>query len=121
MTNADVVRRFEDEFKNRANLDVVDELMADNFVHHAPFAGLPDGRAGMKAIGQFVGGAIRDIRVSVDLLVSEGDFVADRISATGVRRDTNEPTNWVENHIYRLKGGHIVEWWPAGGPNLGGA
>jgi predicted SnoaL-like aldol condensation-catalyzing enzyme len=119
MTNADVVRRFEDEFKNRNNLDIVDELMADGFVHHAPFPGLPEGRAGMKAIGQFVTGALGDIRVSVDLVVAEGDFVADRVSAQGVRKDTREPTSWVENHIYRLASGLIVEWWPAGGPNLG--
>jgi predicted ester cyclase len=75
----------------------------------------------MKAIGQFVTGAIRDIRVAVDLVVSEGDLVADRISANGVRRDTNEQTSWVENHFYRLQGGRIAEWWPAGGPNLGGS
>jgi predicted SnoaL-like aldol condensation-catalyzing enzyme len=118
MSNADVVRRFENEFKNRSNFDVVDELMTEGFVHHLPFTGLPEGRAGMKAVGHAVTGAIRDIQVAVDLVVSDGDLVADRISAHGVRRDNGQPTEWVENHIYRLNGGRIAELWPAGGPTL---
>lgn len=119
MTNADVVRRFEDEFKNNANHDIVDVLMADDFVHHAPLPGLPDGRAGMKAVGQFVTGAIDGISVTVDFLLSDGELVADRISATGTRRDNGEPISWTENHIYRVRDGQIVEWWPEGGPPLG--
>ena len=119
MSNAAVVRRFEDEFKNKANLDIVDELMASDFVHHAPFPGLPEGPAGMKAVGEFVFGAIDGIEVTVDLVVEEGDLVADRVTAAGTRRDNREPVEWVENHIYKLAGGRIVEWWPAGGPPLG--
>lgn len=118
MSNADVVRRFEDEFKNRNNLDIVDELMADGFVHHLPFPGLPHGPEGMKAVGRLVTGAVCDIRPSVDLVVSDGDLVADRISAHGVRRDNGQATEWVENDIYRLADGRIVELWPAGGPTL---
>ena len=118
MNNADVVRRFEDEFKNRSNFDVVDELMTDGFVHHLPLPSLPEGPAGMKAIGRTITSAIRDIHVSVDLVLSDGDFVADRVTARGRRADTGEPTEWVENHIYRLKGGRIAELWPAGGPSL---
>ena len=26
---------------------------------------------------------------------------------------------WVENHIYRVTDGQIIELWPAGGPRLG--
>jgi hypothetical protein len=119
MTNAEVVLRFEDEFKNKANLDVVDELMTPDFVHHLPYPGLPPGPAGMKAVGTFFFGALRDIHVSVDLTVSEGGLVADRVSAAGIRKDTGVAVDWVENHIYRLQGGRIAELWPAGGPDLG--
>lgn len=120
MNNADVVRRFEEEFKNQNNLEIVDELMAEDFEHHLPYPGVPPGREGMKAIGRIVTGAFRDIRTSVDLVVDDGELVADRISAHGVRNDSGEPTEWVENHIYRVVDGRIVELWPAGGPALGG-
>ena len=42
--NVDAVRRFEDEFKNNENHGIVDDLMAEDFVHHAPFPGLPPDR-----------------------------------------------------------------------------
>jgi predicted SnoaL-like aldol condensation-catalyzing enzyme len=118
MTNTDIVLRFEDEFKNQANLNIVDELMSPDFVHHAPFPGFPEGPAGMKAIGEFVFGAISDIVVTIDLTAEEGDLVADRVTARGTRKDTSEPISWVENHIYKLADGRIVEWWPAGAPPL---
>jgi ketosteroid isomerase-like protein len=119
MSNANVVRRFEDEFKSRNNFGIVDELMSEDFVHHLPYPGVPEGRAGMMAIGKIVTGAFRDIEVSVDLVVAEGDLVADRITARGVRVETGEPAEWTENHIYRVEGGEITELWPAGGPDLG--
>jgi len=31
MSNEDLVRRFTEEFKNRSNFAIVDELFADNF------------------------------------------------------------------------------------------
>jgi predicted SnoaL-like aldol condensation-catalyzing enzyme len=118
MSNADVVPRFEEEFKNVNNLEIVDELMAEDFVHHLPYPGVPPGRDGMKAIGRIVTAAFRDIHTSVDLVVAEGELVADRISAHGTRNDNDEPTDWIENHIYRVVDGRIVELWPAGGPTL---
>jgi hypothetical protein len=38
-----LVTHFEDEFKNRGNHDIVDELMSQDFVHHLPYPGLPAG------------------------------------------------------------------------------
>jgi predicted SnoaL-like aldol condensation-catalyzing enzyme len=118
VSNSDVVRRFEEEFKNENNLAIVDELMAEDFEHHLPYPGVPPGRDGMKAIARIVTGAFRDIRTSVDLVVAEGELVADRISAHGTRNDNGEEADWVENHIYRVLDGRIVELWPAGGPTL---
>jgi predicted SnoaL-like aldol condensation-catalyzing enzyme len=113
-----LVTRFEDEFKNKVNHDIVDELMSEDFVHHLPYPGLPAGRAGMKAVGQFVTSALKDIEVTVTLAVGEGDLVADRIEGVGVRLDSGERIAWVENHFYRVVNGQITELWPAGGPDL---
>ena len=73
----------------------------------------------LKAVGQFVVGAIRDISINIDHMVSQDALVADRITARGIRRDTGEPISWTENHFYRLSDGKISEWWPEGGPALG--
>jgi ketosteroid isomerase-like protein len=119
MDSAQVVRRFEHEFKNNANHGIVDELMSEDFVHHLAYHGLPPGRAGMRAVGELVTGAIHDIHVEIPLILTEGDLVADRVEAAGVGADTGAPMTWVENHIYRVADGQITELWPAGGPQLG--
>lgn len=119
MDSAQVVRRFEHEFKNNANHGTVVELMSEDFVYHLPCQGLPPGRAGMRAVGELVTGAIHGIHVEIPLIPARGDLVADRIKAAGVRAGTGAPLTWAENHIYRVTGGQITESWPAGGPQLG--
>ena len=114
----ETVRRFEEEFKGQANHAIVDTLMTEDFVHHLPYGGLPSGRDGMKAVGELVTALINDIRVTVTMTVADGDLVADRVEAAGVRVDNGQPIRWVENHIYRLRDGRISELWPAGGPDL---
>jgi ketosteroid isomerase-like protein len=115
---AEVVRRFEDQFKNLANHSIVDTVMTEDFVHHLPYAGLPPGREGMKTVGAYITSRISDIRAEVTMTVTEGDLVADRVEAAGTRTDNGQPINWVENHIYRVRHGRISELWPAGGPDL---
>jgi ketosteroid isomerase-like protein len=92
--------------------------MTDDFAHHLPYGGLPSGREGMKAVGMQITSLIRDIHVEVTMTVAEGDLVADRVEAAGVRVDNGQPITWAENHIYRLRGARIAELWPAGGPDL---
>lgn len=118
MKPTEVIQRFEDEFKNLNNLGVVDELMTVDFVHHLPVPGLPVGPEGRKAVGRLITDAIADIEVTVDLLFSDGDLGADRVSGVGRRRDTGQPVISVESHIYRVSDGRIIELWPAGGPDL---
>ena len=60
VTNADVVRRFEFEFKDRSNFDIADELTTEDFVHNLPYCALPAGWEGMKAVGHLVTGAAMD-------------------------------------------------------------
>lgn len=117
--NKEIVRMFENEFKNKANVDIVYDLMADNFVHHAPIPGVGKGRDGLKQIGQFVFSQIADIQVEVVHLLGEGDLVCSRIQANGKLKADDTAVGWTENHIYQLKNGRIVEWWGEGGPPLG--
>jgi hypothetical protein len=71
VTASEVVERFEDEFKNRNNLDVVDQHMTTDFVRHLPVPGLPAASEWMKAVGRLITGAIADNNVTVDLLMSD--------------------------------------------------
>jgi hypothetical protein len=111
MSTADLVRTYTEQFKNRSNFAVVDDLCTQDFVHHLPIPDLPPGREGMKAVGHVVTGAIRDITVSIEILVTDGDYVANRNTARGVRADNGETISWIEHEIWRAQDGRLAEQW----------
>jgi steroid delta-isomerase-like uncharacterized protein len=116
--NKSVVSRFIEEFKNRANHSVVDELMALDFAHHFKDPQLPAGREGMKLLGAAIAGAFPDVHVTVEDMLADGDRVIERTSAHGTHKGnfngvppTMRSVAWTEIHIYRLRDGKIVELW----------
>ncbi len=117
-TNRAVVLNFVDEFKNRANHNIVDELFTADFVHHFKDPRLPPGREAMKFLGQSVVQGFPDVRVTVEDLFADGEFVIERTTASATHTGvffgvpaTNGPVTWTEIHIYRLQDGKVAELW----------
>jgi uncharacterized protein YndB with AHSA1/START domain/ketosteroid isomerase-like protein len=113
-----VVRRFMEEFKNRENLDIVDEVMTPDFVLHLPGKKLPPGPGSQKAVGKAIFDAFSEVHVTANDTIVEGDRVVERHTAHAVHSGafegvpaTGRKVFWTENHIYRLKGGRIAEAW----------
>jgi len=78
-----VIRRFVDEVLNAGNLDVLDELVAEDFVEQLPFPGQGPGREGLRyAVGIFHQ-AFPDLHWTIDEQVAEGDTVVSRFTMTG--------------------------------------
>jgi predicted ester cyclase len=73
----------------------------------------------MKTLGQFVIGAIRDITVTVDIVICDGEFVANRNSVRGIRTDNGQEINWNEREIWRASNGRLAELWSAAPGQLG--
>ena len=85
-SNKVVIQRFVDEGMNQKNLDVLDELVAEDFVEHVPFPGQGPGRDGLKrAVGGFLQ-AFPDIQWSIHEQIAEGDKVVSRFTWTGAHR-----------------------------------
>jgi predicted ester cyclase/uncharacterized protein YndB with AHSA1/START domain len=112
------VRRFLEEFKNHANIDIVDETWTKDSVLHLTGFPLPAGREGQKTIGRTIFAAFGDIHVEVNDTIVEGDRVVERHSATAVHKGefngipaTGKKVSWTENHIYRIADGKIAETW----------
>jgi steroid delta-isomerase-like uncharacterized protein len=117
--NKELVRRFYEEVWDRGNTDVAYEVFADDYVRHDLRAtdALP-GPAGQKKIADDFRAAFPDLRVVVDLVIGEGDYVVGRWTATGThsgpwgsvdpsgRRATFSAVN-----IYRFENGKVVEIW----------
>lgn len=111
-------RRFLLEFKNRANLDIVDETWAEDATFHLGGLDLGPGRQPQKSLGQLVFEAFSDVRVEVEDQIVEGDRVVERHRATGVHAGeflgvpaTGRRVSWTGNHIYRIANGRIAEAW----------
>jgi len=113
-----VVRKFLEEFKNQARLDVVDETWTADCVLHVPGFDVPRGRRGQKEVGKAIFDAFSNVHVEPHDTIVEGDRVVERHKATAVHKGdfmgmpaSGKKVFWTENHIYRLENGLIAETW----------
>jgi predicted ester cyclase len=83
-----------------------------------PAEGLPEGPEGQKAIARGIFAAFPDVHVTLDCVIAENDFVAERHTARATHKGefmgvpaTGRSIYWTENHFYRLENGRILELW----------
>lgn len=84
--NEALIRRLVEEGWNQGNRDVVDDLMADDFVHHDPTDPNRQSRADYKQWITETLNAFPDFRVTVDDMFSSGDQVATRWTINGTHQ-----------------------------------
>ena len=116
-TNEAVALRFFEELWNRGELAVADELIALEHVHHVGGHVL-SGPGDVKASVTWLRTAFPDLRFDIDDLISGGDIVVLRWTASGTHLgpfEDLEPTGrhveWKGTDWVRLRRGRIVEVW----------
>jgi steroid delta-isomerase-like uncharacterized protein len=116
--NAAASRRVLEEAFNKGNLDVIDEVCAENFVSHDPVAG----DAGREESKRQIAGyreAFPDLSFTIEDVIDAGDKVVMRWTGRGTfekefmgLQPTGESGDPVEGiSIDRFEGGKIVESW----------
>ena len=85
-TNKLLVRRLVNEAQTNGDLAVVDELLADDFIDHSPFPGLPPTRDGVKALFGYLRAAFPDLRVRIDEQIADEEKVVTRKTFAGTHR-----------------------------------
>jgi len=117
--NRDLVLRFYEEVWNRGNVEVAQDVFADDYVRHdlRPTKAAPGG-AGMAAIARAFRGAFPDLHMHVDLMLADGDLVAVRWTTTGTFtgpwgevEPTGAPATFSGVNIFRIRDGRVVELW----------
>jgi steroid delta-isomerase-like uncharacterized protein len=114
--NKAIVRRaFEEPWTG--NLDVVDELIASDYIGHDPAS--PEPLRGPEGVKEFIStyrAAFPDARIAVEQQLAEGDLVATRWSARGTHEGellglsaTGKQVTVSGLTFSRLEGGKIVE------------
>lgn len=117
-SNKSVVRRVHDELWSEGDFLGIDELVAPDFVGHAPLGPDWQGAQGLRTRIRAHRATFPDWKERVEEIVAEGDLVAVRFTSIGTDRGGfrgNPPTGRQvrirEFAIYRLAEGKIVEQW----------
>jgi predicted ester cyclase len=123
--NKELVRRHFEEIFNRKNLSVCDELMAQEYLEHAPAPfsedapGRVNGPKAMRQTAEWLLAQFPDLRMTVEAMISEGDTVAARVLSegtnlgplNGVVPPTGKRFRARQSHWYRVAEGKLVEHW----------
>jgi steroid delta-isomerase-like uncharacterized protein len=104
---------------DRGNLDIVDELIADEYVDHNPaLPNLPPGREGVRQYVRILKTAFPDASHTVEDVIAEGDKVMTRVTARGTFLGEcigYQPNgNVIEISgiaVHRIEDGWLVEHW----------
>jgi steroid delta-isomerase-like uncharacterized protein len=113
-----IVRRFWGVWEE-GNIDLVDELLAPDYVNHNPASpDQPTGREGVKGVVAMFRGAIPDLRVVVEDMIAEGDKVAVRYTLEGTHEGelfgvppTGRRLSIKNISVERVSDGKIREHW----------
>ena len=115
-TNKHLVRRLVDQAQSQGNLAVVDELLADDFVDHTPFPGVPPTRDGVKMLFGYLRAAFPDLHVRIDEQVADSEKVVTRKTFAGTHQGefmgapgTGKPVQFEVIDILTFREGKIAE------------
>jgi steroid delta-isomerase-like uncharacterized protein len=114
--NKAIHRRVYEEIWNKGNLDVVEEIIDDDYIYHP----LPQRRGpeGYKTMYHGFAEAFTDFHCNIEDMVAEGNKVARRITSTGTFKGelmgiapTGRQVTHTEAIFYSFEGGKAVEAW----------
>lgn len=112
------VRRLIEEFINKGDLAVADEIFATSFVNHSPAAGTTPDREGIRQYIMMLHTAFPDFHCTIGDLIAEGDKVVVRLTCRGTHRGefmgispTGRQGNATAISILRFSGGKVVKRW----------
>jgi predicted ester cyclase len=121
--NKVLVRRFlEEQFKG--NIDIIDELLAPDFVDHSLLPGQEPDREGYKHSTVEMNAIFSNFSITIEEQVAEGDLVStwytasvthDRGPFMGIAPSGNQIT-FTGVNLHRVVGGKIVEEWSLADP-----
>ena len=111
-------RRVPDEIFNEGNLDLIEELFADDYVEHAAPPPFPTTRQAVRMFVSALRAAFPDIHLEVLRQWQDADMHIGWIRSSGTMTGdfmdmpaSNKSATWDEVHIARFADGKIAEHW----------
>jgi steroid delta-isomerase-like uncharacterized protein len=117
--NKAVARRWVEDLFNTGNLEVADEIIAPDHVHHDPtLSDIPPGPEGQKQVVNLYRSAFTNAHISIEDQLAEGDRVVTRWTSSGTHQGelmgvtrTGNQVTVTGITIIRVSDGKIVESW----------
>ena len=114
-----LVAAFIQQLFTDGDLTAVDRYLHPSFVNHdPPFPGAPAGAEGMRQAAAMFRAALPDWHSELDQMVSYGDIVVERFTASGTHRGelmgvpgTGATVVLAGINIFRVEGDRIMERW----------
>jgi predicted ester cyclase len=116
----EMYRRWLLEVWGEGRYELDDELLAEDLVDHNRVEGQPSGRAGDQWAARMIRTAFPDAAFTLDVVTSDGEFVAGRWTMRGTNTGpmelfglppTKRPVTMTGQEIYRAAAGRFVEVW----------
>lgn len=113
-TNAALAERFTAEVWNNGNLDLIDEMIAEDFVRHLPSSWEPAEIKGAAAFKEYLAD-IRtmypDFHVEIHQKIAKGDMVAAAWTVSGTNKDLDKKISVMGMAMTRWANGKATEEW----------
>ena len=115
---AAIARRINDEVLSQGELELIDELVADDFVEHQAMPGMPEGKDALRAFVEMFRAAFPDLKVETLATAVDGDEVWVHSRMTGTHKGdfngiapTGKKVDVTMFDRVRTRDGKAVEHW----------
>ena len=113
-----ILRRFFEELFNQGNLAAAEEIISASYVNHNAAPGEGPGRTGLTQFVADLHRAFRDLNVTIEEQLVDGDKVTTRWTVTGIHQGefagipaTGKAVAITAINIHRVVNGQIQEGW----------
>ncbi|HEX2909205.1 MAG TPA: ester cyclase [Chloroflexia bacterium] len=116
--NKALVRRVVEEIWNQGKVELVDALLAPDYVNHTPAPSFGPDREGYKQFLLSTHRSFPDVHFTVEYMVAEDDVVVFRLTFTGTNTGDNvnfpatgKSAKFPAFEMLRIRDGKVVEEW----------
>ena len=116
--NKELVTRIVEDFINKNQPSVADELFAEDFINHSPQFGVAPNLEGLKQMISLFHKGFPDLHLNIEDMIAEDDKVVIRVRSTGTHtgefmglKISNRRIDSTQISIIRIEGGKVKERW----------
>lgn len=116
--NRQLGERYFNQVWNQGKVELLDSLLAPNYINHTPSAPTSPGPAGLKPIVKAIRKAFPDLHYEIKQLIATPEYLTIRVEMTGTQLGslfgippTGKPIRVMQINIEKIENGRISQHW----------